>query len=72
MKKLLAIALGVACITALSVNAAEKKEQTPEQKAEAKKKMLEKYDTNKDGKLDDAEKEAMKKDAKGKGKKKKD
>lgn len=70
MKKLLAIALGVACITALSVNAAEgekkKKEMTPEQKQ----KMLEKYDTNKDGKLDDAEKEAMKKDMKGKGKKK--
>lgn len=47
--------------------AAEKKEMSPEQKA----KMLEKYDKNKDGKLDDEEKAAMKKDMEGKKKKKK-
>jgi Ni/Co efflux regulator RcnB len=38
-------------------------------KAEAKKKMLEKYDKNKDGKLDDDEKAAMKADQNKKKKK---
>jgi hypothetical protein len=45
----------------------DSKNLTPEQKEkfdEHHKKMLEKYDTNKDGKLDDTEREAMKADRK--------
>ena len=65
MKKLLQIALGIVCVTALTVRAAdEKKEEkkkvelTAEQKA-LRKEMNEKYDTNKDGKLDKEEREKM-------------
>ncbi len=63
MKKLLAIALGLACAVALTVNAQDaskdsKKAMTDDQKA-VKKTMLEKYDTNKDGKLDKEEKAKM-------------
>jgi hypothetical protein len=70
MKKLIMAAFAAALLTGSFVaQAAEKKELTPEQKAEAKKKMLEKYDKNGDGKLDDAEKEAMKADQAKKKKK---
>ncbi len=65
MKKYIIAALA-AVILANGAIAAEKKEPTPEQKA----KMLEKYDKNKDGKLDDDEKAAMKADMAKKKKKK--
>ena len=66
MKKLLQIALGVLFATALTVSAADepkkegkkRPELTDEQKA-VRKEMLEKYDTNKDGKLDKEEREKM-------------
>lgn len=54
MKKLLVLAL--ICVAALSVQA--QKATTDEQKA-LKKEMLEKYDTNKDGKLDKEERSKM-------------
>lgn len=55
MKKIL-VALCVTCALALAVHADEKKDKaTPEQKAE-RKALLEKYDANKDGKLDKEEK----------------
>jgi len=62
MKKLFAVAVGLLCATALVVQAQDakppKKELTPEQQA-VMKEMLAKYDTNKDGKLDKTEREAM-------------
>ncbi len=63
MKKLLAIVVGLICATSLTLSAADapaKKKQplTAEQK-QARKELLEKYDTNKDGKLDRAEKAKM-------------
>ena len=73
MKKLLQIALGILCVTALTVSAADepkkegkkKVELTEEQKA-IRKEMVEKYDTNKDGKLDKEEREKMSKEDKEK------
>ncbi|MEI7727942.1 MAG: hypothetical protein WCO56_00100 [Verrucomicrobiota bacterium] len=59
MKKLVVLALTLACAVAMSVSAAEgKKGMTDEQKA-VYKEMLEKYDTNKDGKLDKEERAKM-------------
>lgn len=66
MKKLLQIALGVLFATALTVSAADepkkegkkRPELTDEQKA-VRKEMHEKYDANKDGKLDKEEREKM-------------
>ncbi|MGZ4963320.1 MAG: hypothetical protein ACXWC8_12260 [Limisphaerales bacterium] len=62
MKKILVTIAGVICATAICVHAADdstapKKhhKMTEEQKA-VQKEMLEKYDTNKDGKLDKEEK----------------
>ena len=67
MKKYLFAAIIASLLTGSFVaQAAEKKELSPEQKA----KMLEKYDKNKDGKLDDEEKAEMKKDMANKKKKK--
>ena len=57
MKKLL-VALCFSCALALAVQAQDakpKSEPTPEQKA-LKKELMDKYDTNKDGKLDKEEK----------------
>ena len=57
MKKLLVAIVGCACALAITVNAAEGKKKaklTDEQKA-LQKEMAEKYDTNKDGKLDKKE-----------------
>ena len=56
MKKVLVIAFGLLIAGALTVSAAggSKKEQTPEQ-AKLKKEMTEKYDANKDGKIDEQE-----------------
>jgi len=56
MKKLLVIALGILVAGTVSVNAAKgsKKSMTPEQE-KLKKEMVEKYDANKDGKVDEQE-----------------
>ena len=56
MKKLLVIALGLLVAGTVSVNAAKgsKKSMTPEQE-KLKKEMVEKYDANKDGKVDEQE-----------------
>jgi len=68
MKKLLVAALGLLCATAIMVQAQDakpKKELTPEQQT-VMNEMLTKYDTNKDGKLDKAERAAMTKEDKEK------
>jgi len=56
MKKLLVIVFGLLVAGALTVSAAEgkKKEMTPEQQ-KLRKEMTEKYDANKDGKIDEQE-----------------
>ena len=56
MKKLLVIALGILVAGTVSVNAAKgsKKSMTPEQE-KLKQEMVEKYDANKDGKVDEQE-----------------
>ena len=56
MKNILIIALGILVAGAVTVSAAkgQKKEQTPEQQ-KLKKEMVEKYDANKDGKVDEQE-----------------
>ena len=64
MKKMLAIGLGL-CLMGLLVRAAdeEKNPAAPAAKpAPAQNKVLEKYDKNKDGKLDDAERAELQKD----------
>jgi hypothetical protein len=60
MKKLLMTATAAACLVALSAIAQQegKKEPSPEQK-QARKEMIDKYDTNKDGKLDKEERAKM-------------
>ena len=63
MKKLFVLTLGVCLRGLVSANAEDKKEGKGE-KHEIPAKVLEKYDKNKDGKLDDSEKEAMKQDRK--------
>jgi len=55
MKKMLLVIAGILCAFSLTANASEGKHKlTPEQKA-LRKEMIEKYDTNKDGKLDKQE-----------------
>lgn len=71
MKKLLLTAAALACAMAVTVNAADEKkkpELTDEQK-KAQKELLEKYDTNKDGKLDQEERAKMSEEDKEKAKK---
>jgi len=66
MKKLLVILLGVTCAMVLSAKAAEgDKSDKSDAKAE-RKALLEKYDTNKDGKLDKDEQGKMSADDKAK------
>ncbi len=68
MKKLLVIALGLFTAMAITVSAADpgkKKEMTDEQK-KLQKEMLEKYDANKDGKLDKEERAKISADDKEK------
>ena len=83
MKKALLVAFGLITALTLTVNAADgdkkKAELTDEQK-KIQKEMLEKYDKNKDGKIDKEERSAMSAEDKkkmsdaglGGGKKKKD
>jgi hypothetical protein len=69
MKRLLVIAIGLLCATAIVVQAQEskpaKKELTPEQQA-VMTEMLGKYDANKNGKLDKDEKANMSQEDKDK------
>lgn len=63
MKKLLAVVAGMLCAAALVVNAQDaaapaKKQLTADQQA-LMKQMLDKYDANKDGKLDKSERAKM-------------
>jgi len=70
MKRLLVALVGFACAVSLVANAAEgeKHKATPEQKA-LRKELIEKYDANKDGKLDKEERAKMSKDDKEKAEK---
>jgi hypothetical protein len=68
MKKVLFTVAAIACALAITASAAEGKKKTPltdEQKS-LQKQMLEKYDANKDGKLDKEEKAKMSKEDKQK------
>ncbi len=70
MKKLVPLTLGLICALAITATAAEKKAEnrkplTAEQKA-ARKELIAKYDTNKDGKLDKEERAKMTKEDKAK------
>ena len=63
MKKLLAVVIGLVCAASLTLSAADapatkKQPLTPEQK-QLKKELMQKYDANKDGKLDKEEKAKM-------------
>jgi hypothetical protein len=79
MKKLFVTMLGLVCALSLTANAAEgeKHKLSAEDKA-ARKELVDKYDTNKDGKLDKEERSKMTKEDKekwekvGGGHKKKD
>ena len=64
MKKMLLVIAGVLCAFSLTANATEGKHKlTPEQKA-LRKEMIEKYDTNKNGKLDKQERAKISKEDK--------
>jgi len=64
MKKMLLVIAGVLCAFSLTANATEEKHKlTPEQKA-LRKEMIEKYDTNKNGKLDKQERARISKEDK--------
>lgn len=69
MKKLLVAVMGMLCAATLVVNAqdaaAPAKKLTPDQQAVLKQ-MLDKYDVNKDGKLDKSERAKMSKEDKDK------
>ena len=70
MKKFLVLALGLLTASALTVSAAEKKEKKPltEEQQKLMKELVEKYDTNKNGKLDADELAKMSDDDKKKAK----
>ena len=67
MKRMFVVMLGLVCALTLAANAAEgeKKKASPEDKA-ARKELVDKYDTNKDGKLDKEERSKMTKEDKEK------
>ena len=71
MKKLLALALGVSLLGALSPalvraadadNGAKKRARPTEEQRKLRKELIEKYDTNKDGKLDKEERAKISKE----------
>ena len=68
MKKLVILAIGLLTATTLTVNAADKKPKAPltEEQQKIMKEITEKYDTNKDGKLDDEERAKISDDDKKK------
>ena len=67
MKKIAILALGLLAASALTVSAAEKKPLSPEAE-KVKKELLEKYDADKNGKLDEAEIAKISEDDKKKAK----
>lgn len=70
MKKFVILALGLLTASALTVSAAEKKEKKPltEEQQKLQKELVEKYDTNKNGKLDPDEVEKISEEDKKKAK----
>ncbi len=70
MKKFVIIALGILTACALTASAAEKKEKKPltEEQQKLQKELVEKYDANKNGKLDPEEIEKISDDDKKKAK----
>ena len=68
MKKLIATLLGCTCALALTVHAAdgEKKHKLTDEQKALQKEMVEKYDANKDGKLDKEERAKISKEDKEK------
>jgi hypothetical protein len=68
MKKFALIALGLLTATAITVNAAEKKEKKPltDDQKKVMKEVTDKYDANKNGKLDPEEREKISDDDKKK------
>ncbi|NBU10371.1 MAG: hypothetical protein EBS84_15370, partial [Proteobacteria bacterium] len=70
MKKFVILALGLLTASALTVSAAEKKEKKPltEEQQKLQKELVEKYDTNKNGKLDPDEIEKISEEDKKKAK----
>ena len=70
MKKIVIIALGLLTASALTVSAAEKKEKKPlsPEAEKVRKELTEKYDANKNGKLDPDEIEKISEDDKKKAK----
>ena len=68
MKKFALIALGLLTATAVTVNAQDKKKELTEDQKKAQKELLEKFDTNKNGKLDPDEVAKMSDDDKKKAK----
>jgi len=58
MLRILALALGLSCAVVLTTRAADDEKKGQEQKS-ARKELIEKYDKNKDGKLDREERQAM-------------
>jgi hypothetical protein len=67
MKKFVIIALGLLTASAITVKAADKKPLSPEAE-KVKKELTEKYDTNKNGKLEPEEAEKISDDDKKKAK----
>jgi len=59
MQKLIAVIIVMACTTCISVNAGQKANKT--QKSALKAELLNKYDVNRDGKLDKSERSKMNK-----------
>jgi len=61
MLRVLAITLGLCCAVVFSTRGAdgEKKREVTEEQKTARKELLEKYDKNKDGKLDREERQAI-------------
>lgn len=70
MKKIAILALGLLAATALTVNAAEKKPKAPltPEAEKLQKELVEKYDANKNGKLDPDEIEKISEEDKKKAK----
>ena len=66
MKRILAIAICLLCAGSLSLNAAAKKRELTDEQKKVQKEMLDKYDANKDGKLDKEERAKMSQEDKDK------
>jgi len=69
MNKLVVTVLAMACALSLTASAAEGKQKLTDEQKALKKELLEKYDTNKDGKLNKEERAKMSKEDKQKAEK---